>query len=152
MRMNELDRQLIAALRARPRASITDIARRIDVARGTVYARLERLQERGVILGFGPEIDPAAAGLDVLAFVLLEIEQGSHAPTTAQLIEIDHVLEVHTVTGDGDLLVRVIAETNAHLHDLIQRITAIPTVGRSRTTLALESAIPRTVADIVATG
>ena len=148
--LTTLDRKLIGAMRAKPRATVSDLARLTSSARGTVYTRLDRLEKAGVIVGFGPDVDPAAAGLDVVAFVSLEIVQGSHAETTAALASIETVLDIHTVTGDGDLLVRLIAETNTHLHDLVQQITAIPTVRRSRTQLALKSASPRTVADVIA--
>jgi len=44
-------------------------------ARGTAYARLDRLEQRGVILGYGPQVNPSAAGFTVLAFISLEIAQ-----------------------------------------------------------------------------
>jgi len=148
--LTALDRQLIGALRNRPRASITELARRIGAARGTVYTRLDRLTDLGVITGYGPDVDAALAGFEVTAFITLEIEQGSHAKTTAALATIEELLELHTVTGDGDLLVRVVAETNRHLHDVVQKITSIPTVARTRTQLALDSQTLRSVADVVA--
>ena len=103
-----------------------------------------------MILGYGPDIDAAGAGFEVSAFITLEIEQGSHAKTTKGLAQITEILEIHTVTGDGDLLVRVLAATNHHLHEVVQRITAIPTVRRTTTQLALESTILRSTADLVA--
>ena len=65
------------------------------VARGTVQARLERLQDRGVITGYGPDVDPAALGYEVTAFVTLEIRQaGGHDPVAERLAAIPEVLEV----------------------------------------------------------
>ena len=72
-RVDRLDAALIELLAAKPRVGVLEASRRLRVARGTVQARLERLQERGVITGYGPDVDPAALGYEVTAFVTLEI-------------------------------------------------------------------------------
>ena len=99
-RVDHLDAALIELLAAEPRVGVLEASRRLRVARGTVQARLERLQERGVITGYGPEVDPAALGYEVTAFVTLEIRQaGGHDPVAERLAAIPEVLEVHTITG-----------------------------------------------------
>ena len=147
--LDQIDRSLLAALRAHPRASLTALAKVADVARGTIYSRLERLEHTGVITGYGPEVDPVAAGYSVLAFCTLEIQQGSHEQTTTKLARLPQVLEIHTITGDGDLLLRVIATSNDHLHDIIQAISAIPTVQRTQTQLALATTVNRPVTHVL---
>src|SRR4051812_25488692 len=68
--------RLLLMLRRPPRIGLIEVARRLGVARGTVQARLEKLQSRGVVTGFGPDVEPAEMGYPVLAFVALEIVQG----------------------------------------------------------------------------
>ena len=76
---DRLDAQLVQLLRDEPRVGVLEASRRLGVARGTVQARLDRMQSRGVITGFGPDIDPVALGYGVTAFVTLEIRQaGGH--------------------------------------------------------------------------
>jgi hypothetical protein len=58
--VDALDAALIELLAAEPRVGVLEASKRLRVARGTVQARLERMQERGVITGYGPEVDPAA--------------------------------------------------------------------------------------------
>src|SRR3990170_6765323 len=70
--IDELDAGIVEVLTEEPRIGVLECSRRLGVARGTVQARLDRLQERGVIRGFGPEVDPAALGYGVMAFVTLE--------------------------------------------------------------------------------
>ncbi|MGC5411453.1 Lrp/AsnC family transcriptional regulator, partial [Streptomyces sp. DT225] len=84
-------------------------SRRLGVARGTVQARLDRLQSNGVIRGFGPDVDPAALGYPVTAFATLEIKQGQGADVRAHLSGVPEVLELHTTTGHGDMLCRLVA-------------------------------------------
>src|SRR3546814_14925361 len=99
-----------------------ELARKLEVARGTVQARMEKLQQRGVITGYGPDIDLRSIGYAVVAFVTLEISQGALETVVAHLSTLPEVLEVHTTTGPGDLLCRVVAPTNADLQPLIARM------------------------------
>ena len=150
--LDSLDRRLIRKLRAQPHSTVADLARALGCARGTVLTRLRRLEERRVIVGYGPDIDPAAAGLGVLAFTTLAISQGSHNRVVAHLRTIPEILEIHTVTGSGDLLVRIVARSNDHLHLILQRVVSSPDVNRTETQLALSSTVLRTIADLVADG
>lgn len=147
--LDDTDLRLLAAMRAAPHASVTELATTVGIARGTVYSRLDRLRDEGVVTGHGPDVDAAKAGLGVLAFTTLEIAQGSHAATTASLAALPEVIEIHTVTGQGDLLLRIVARSNDHLHDVLQRIAAIETVGRSQTQLALSTPHRRADVDAV---
>jgi DNA-binding Lrp family transcriptional regulator len=151
-RWDQLDAALIGLLRSTPNLPVVEMARRLDVARGTVQARLDRLTRDRVIVGFGPDLDAAAAGFGVLAFTTLEIAQGSDAQILAGLAAIAEVLEVHAVTGPGDLHLRVVARSNEHLHDVLQRILELPGITRTQTQLALHTSIDRTIADLVAAG
>ena len=63
MTIDELDARLIATLRENPRVGLLEVARQLGVARGTVQARLAKLEARGVITGHGPEVDPRGDGL-----------------------------------------------------------------------------------------
>ncbi len=58
MTIDALDARLIAKLRELPRAGLVEVARQLGVARGTVQARLAKLEARGVVTGYGPEVDP----------------------------------------------------------------------------------------------
>lgn len=148
--IDELDARLIELLAAEPRVGILEGSRRLGVARGTVQARLDRLQARGVITGYGPEIDPGALGHGVTAFVTLEIRQaGGHDPVADGLLAIAEVLEVHTITGPGDMLCRVVARTNADLQRVIDAIVDVAGVLRASTVIALDTPVRYRVLPLV---
>lgn len=143
MTIDELDARLVAVLTAEPRIGVLEASRRLQVARGTVQARLERLVARGVIRGFGPEISPAALGFGVTAFVTLEIRQSrGHDPVAAHLETIPEVLEAHTITGSADLLCRIVARSNADLQRVIDDLVADDAILRASTIIALAEQIP----------
>lgn len=148
--LDELDRRLLRALNETPRAGVMELARQLSVARGTVQARLEKLQGRGVVTGFGPDVDLNRLGFSVLAFVTLEIAQGALESVVGHLRTIPEVLEVHTTTGGGDLLCRVVAPTNADLQPLIGRMLEGGGILRTTTQIALTEQISYRVLPLVA--
>jgi DNA-binding Lrp family transcriptional regulator len=135
--IDRLDARLLEAVAEAPRAGVMELARRLKVARGTVQARLEKLQRRGIVTGFSPDIDLRALGYDVLAFVTLEIAQGRLVDVVEHLGGIPEVLEVHATTGPGDLHARVVARTNEHLQQVIGEILAVSGISRTTTQIAL---------------
>ncbi|MEM7091608.1 MAG: Lrp/AsnC family transcriptional regulator [Actinomycetota bacterium] len=148
--IDDLDRKVLTALRRGDRPSVTDIARMTGLARGTVQTRLARLLDTGVITGWGPELGAGAVGHPVTSFTVLSIAQGALDVVIAGIREIPEVLEVHVTTGRGDLLCKIVARNNDHLHQLIQRIVALDGVVRTDSQLALAEPIHRTLADLVA--
>ena len=148
--IDALDGRLIGLLMAEPRVGVLEASRRLGVARGTVQARLDRLQARGVITGYGPDIEPAAIGYGVMAFITLEIRQaGGHDPVADRLAAIAEVLEAHTITGAGDMLCRVVARSNADLQRVIDSIVGLEGVVRTSTVIVLDSPLRHRVLPLV---
>ncbi len=140
--IDTLDARLIELLAREPRVGVLEASRRLSVARGTVQARLDRMAERGVITGYGPEIDPAAIGHPVTAFITLELTQaGGRSVVAERLAVIDEILEAHTITGSGDMLCRVVARDNSDLQRVIDAIVEVPGVVRTSTVIALATAV-----------
>ncbi|HET9897758.1 MAG TPA: Lrp/AsnC family transcriptional regulator [Streptosporangiaceae bacterium] len=140
--IDKLDARLIELLAREPRIGVLEASRRLGVARGTVQARLDRMQQRGVITGYGPDIDPAAIGHAVTAFVTVELTQAAGRDQVAgHLAGIAEILEAHTITGPGDVLCRVVARTNADLQRVIDAIVDVPGVVRTATVIALATTV-----------
>jgi DNA-binding Lrp family transcriptional regulator len=119
-----------------------EVARRLQVARGTVQARLAKLTERGVIRGFGPELDPHRMGYPLMAFVFLQITQGRLSDAVSVLDAVPEVLEATATSGPSDLLCRVVARDTEHLQDIVNRILSNPAIRRSTSYIALSEQIP----------
>jgi DNA-binding Lrp family transcriptional regulator len=143
--IDRLDARLIGFLRASPRAGLLEAARRLGVARGTVQARLAKLEARGVITGYGPEVDPAAMGYGIQAFVLLELAQGRLAEASSVLEAVPEVIEADAISGPQDVLARLVARDTEHLQEVVNRLLATPAIRRSTSYIVLSQAVrPRT--------
>ena len=147
--VDPLDGRLIHVLAEVPRIGMLELARRIGVARGTAQARLDKLLRRGVVTGFGPDVDIAALGYEVQAFMTLEIAQGRLHDVVEHLKDIPEVLEAHATSGPGDLHCRVAARTNNHLQDIINRMLEVAGIQRTATVIALSEQIPYRVLPLV---
>ena len=155
--MDDLDRRLIDLFATDPRVGVLEASRRLGVARGTVQARLDKLESTGVVTGYGPDLSPEALGYPVTAFLTLEIRQeatesAGHDNVGAHLAAIPEVLEAHTITGAGDLMVRVVARSNADLQRVIDLVLAAPAITRSSTVIALATQVPYRVLPLVREG
>lgn len=147
--IDELDARLVRLLAEAPRVGVLEMSRRLRVARGTVQARLDRLVERGVIASFAPVIDPVALGYEVTAYATLEISQGRGQAVLAHLRAIPNVLEVHTITGQGDMLCRVVARSNDDLQAVLDRLTESSDIVRTSSVIALSNPVPYRVLPLV---
>ena len=142
MRLDDLDVALLTQLRNRPRAGDLELSRATGVARGTVSARLRRMEQSGVLTGHGPDVDVGAAGFGVQAFVTLEIAQGALEDVTAELAAMPGVLEAHATTGTGDVLCRVAARSHGELQQTLLQLGRSATVVRSTSVVALSELVP----------
>jgi len=149
MAIDHLDGRIIVLLAREPRIGVLEMSRRLGVARGTVQARLDRLLARGVIRDLAPTLDPAALGYPVTAFATLEIRQGQGADVRAHLAGVPEVLELHTITGEGDMLCRLVARSNADLQRVIDRVVGIDGIVRASTAIALENPVRMRIIPLV---
>ncbi len=151
MSIDQLDARIVTLFADQPRIGVLEASRRLGVARGTVQARLDRLERAGVVRGWGPDLDTDALGYPVTAFITLEIRQGEgHDPVGEHLALIPEVIEAHTVTGPGDLWCRVVARSNTDLQRVLDTVVTYPGIERSATMISLTSQIRHRVLPLVA--
>jgi DNA-binding Lrp family transcriptional regulator len=153
--VDALDARIMMLFATEPRIGVLEASRRLGVARGTVQARLDRLAEAGVITDWAPSVEPSALGFPVSAFATLEIAQGEgaggagHEPVAAHLHDIPEVLEAHTITGGADMMVRLVARSNADLQRVIDEVVRHPNVRRASTVIVLSTEIPARVLPLI---
>jgi len=142
MTIDSLDARLIGSMRENPRVGLLEIARQLGVARGTVQARLAKLEQSGVITGHGPEIDPTALGYAITAFVLIELAQGRLAEAVQAMEAMPEVLEADAISGPQDVICRVVARDTEHLQELVNELLRAPAIRRCTSYIALSRQVP----------
>lgn len=148
--MDALDANLLELFSNDPRIGMLEASRRLQIARGTVQARLDRMAASGIITGWHPHLDPAALGHPVTGFLTLQLRQGTgHDRIASHLSGLAEVIEAHTITGEGDMWVRVVARSNADLQRVIDLVLTDDGIERSTTVIALAEQVPHRVLPLV---
>ncbi|MDR5701051.1 Lrp/AsnC family transcriptional regulator [Agromyces aerolatus] len=139
---DDVDRALLRALSADPRATVVALADRLRLSRNTVQARMARLEASGAFRSFERSIDPVPLGYPLEAFVSVHVRQKLLAEVAAQIAAIPEVLQAHGLSGSVDLLVRVVCRDADDLFRIDGAILAIEGVERTETSLAMGELIP----------
>ncbi|MCU1524883.1 MAG: putative AsnC-family transcriptional regulator [Microbacteriaceae bacterium] len=141
-RLDSTDARILLALDDEPEATTLTLSQKLGLARNTIHARLSKLSERGLMGKPSRRVDAVSLGYSLLAFMTLSTTQSAPSSITRALEQIPEVLEVHAITGDGDLLARVVAIDAADLYRLTTQILTIDGVARASTTLAMVEIVP----------
>ncbi|MDO9637943.1 MAG: Lrp/AsnC family transcriptional regulator [Pseudotabrizicola sp.] len=143
--MDDLDRNIIALLRADARLSLAMLARRLKVARSTIQARLERLEDNGTIAGYTLKLGEGADPNRLRATVLLTIEPRTQAALLTRLKSISEVERVFTTSGRVDLLLQIACPNTQVLDQVLDQIGAMTGVHSSESLIHLSTKIDRAV-------
>ena len=124
---------------------LSEIARRVGVAPATVHERLAKLRRSGVVEGFQVRVSAVALGYTVTALVHLRTELADQVErTVGDLRAIPEVEEVHVVTGEYDLVVKLRARDTGHLQELlVQKLHRVTGFIRSATEVCLTTPLER---------
>ena len=139
--MDEIDRNLILALQRDGAAGLAELSKAAGLSVSATAERVKRLEERGVIRGWGIDLDPVAAGCPLLAFVFVAMRPGRDDATFLKaMTRQEAVLECHTVTGPWCDLIKIRLPDIAALETFVSdEIRGQPGVERTETILALAS-------------
>jgi DNA-binding Lrp family transcriptional regulator len=137
--LDETDWRIVRALRADGRLSMRTLAARLHISRAGVYARVERLQRAGVIVGYSAVIDPERCGYGISAYVHIKISQHSWKSVRERVTKIPEVWHAALVSGENDLVLLIRTRDAATMRDLVlDRLQTMPDVLSTQTVLILD--------------
>lgn len=138
--MDDLDRRLLSLLRANGRESIVNLAQRLHVTRATVNARLDRLVEAGVIVGFSVRVRDPHDVSALRAIMLIAVESRNTREVIHELRGIPQIATLHTTNGKWDLVAELSCESLAAFDAALGVVREIRGIRDSETSLLLSSA------------
>lgn len=140
--LDSLDRKILEALQADGRASNVELSAQVHLSAPQCFRRVRALEERGVIRGYRAQVQPEALGLGVMAYVSLNIgadQFGRVREIEANLRDFPQILECHTVSGDSDYLLKVVARDLKSLSQfLTDRLMQVRGVDDVRSMICME--------------
>lgn len=140
-KLDRTDRAILDCLQRDGRMSNQDVAAAVNLSPAPCWRRIRRLQDEGVLRGYVALVDPAAVGLNVIAYINISLTD-HHAETVAEfdafIAGAPEVMECYSVTGEHDYLLRVVAPGIAEVEDfLMHRLLRQRAVNSANTTFVL---------------
>lgn len=130
------DLKILEALQANARVPLSELGRSVGLSQPAVSERVKRLEEAGIIEGYGARINPRALGLGLMALVRLRTSHEHIKTCLKRFSEIPHIVEVHRVTGDDCFVLKVLVPAPEDLETIVDRIAGF---GAVTTSLMLRS-------------
>jgi Lrp/AsnC family leucine-responsive transcriptional regulator len=120
--LDDIDVQLLQALKADARVSIADLARSLNMSAPSISERLRRLEESGVIQAFTIEVDPKLLGYSLAFYIRIRPLPGLLPKVVALLAEIEEIVECDRVTGDDCFIAKAYLQSVDDLERVIDQI------------------------------
>lgn len=137
--VDEVDLKIIEMLERDARTSFREIAKELKISEATVYNRVKRMQEEGIIKGYSVKVDPSKLGLDLSAVIGLRVAGGHLVEVEQEISKLKEVCCVYDVTGDYDAVIIARFRSRSDLNKFIKNVLSNPYVERSVTHVVLNT-------------
>lgn len=140
MDIDATDLLILGLLQENSRISSAEIGRRVGLVASTVFQRVRRLEERGIVERYGCVLNARALDVGLIAFVMIRTSDASaERGAGALLAAMPNVLEVHRVVGDACFIIKARVRDTEALDALLQTIGRIPSIVSTRTTIVVRT-------------
>ncbi len=140
MKLDSIDRKILAELQKSGRESASHIAENVDVSVPTVAERIRKLQEAGIIKRFQAVVDPKSVGLDMAAIITVMSDSSQYyKEVTAAAHETPEVVQCFSTTGNGSHTLLINTKNSKTLEDLLRKVQGWPGVIRTETQIILST-------------
>ncbi|MBD5264639.1 MAG: winged helix-turn-helix transcriptional regulator [Bacteroides sp.] len=146
-RIDNLDKKILNIIMKNARIASKDVALECGVSRAAIHQRIQRLIEMKVITGSGYTVNPKALGYNTCTYVGVNLDKGyMYREVVRELEKIPEVVECHFTTGPYSILIKVYAQDNQHLMELLNdQIQHISGVSGTETLISLEQSMNRQI-------
>ena len=128
MRLDERDLEILRILERDARTPWSRIAKELGVSESTVYLRVRRLMDEGVLEGFTVKINKRKLGLGTTLFLLIRVEAPKIKELRAALPRVKYLSEAHEVTGEYHFLIKITAPSREEASRSMDEIASLPGV------------------------
>ncbi len=143
IKLDEMDRKLLNLLSSNARMPVAELARRVSLSKTPVQARVKRLEEAGVILGYRAQLDPVRLGRDHVAFVEVKLSDTREKALTEfnkAALAVSEIEECHMIAGAFDYLLKVRTSDITRYREVLgERISSLPHVAHTATHVAMQA-------------
>ncbi len=136
-KFDELDFNIIQILQENSKLSYNKIAKRLNIAVGTVYNRVKSLEERGILKGYTVIVDPIKAGYNLTVIILIQAEGRKLVDAEKELAKNNNVIMLYDITGDFDIALVARFKNKEELNNFVKKVLSKPYIKKTVTNIAL---------------
>lgn len=141
--MDTTDKNLLELLQANARASTAELARQLGLSRSTVKDRIERLERRGVIKGYGVKLSDAYGEGQITAHVMINVDPKLSGQVVRQLGKINAIKALYAVNGVHDLLALITTDSTQALDRALDDIGNVDGIDKTLSSIVLSTKFER---------
>lgn len=135
--MDDLDLRILGELLEDSRISLRKLADKLDIAVGTVQARIRRMEKEGIIRKYTVILDHEKLGFELTTVTEVIVSKGKLIDTEKEIAKIGHVMAVYDVTGETDIIVVAKFRNREELSKFTKKLLSLPFVERTNTHVVL---------------
>jgi DNA-binding Lrp family transcriptional regulator len=137
--MDEIDRRLLSLLRDNARTPVATLAKKLQIARGTVQNRMSKLEREGVIAGYSVRLKPEVDEQRIAALMTIAVE-GNNAEKVLRTLRGDPAVQtLHTTNGRWDIVAELRADSLEAFDKVLGRIRQVEGIANTETSLLLST-------------
>ncbi|WP_297464969.1 Lrp/AsnC family transcriptional regulator [Thermococcus sp.] len=136
--MDELDIRILSVLQRNARLSYREIARELKVAVGTVYNRIRRMEEEGIIRGYAPVLDYEKLGFGLTAVIGVKARGRRIVDIEREIAANGRVMLVYDTTGEYDIFVVAKFRNREDMNRFVKWLLSLEGVEKTNTSVAMQ--------------
>ena len=137
--LDEVDLKILRDLQRDARVSFKTIAEKVGVSEATIFVRVKKMQEKGVIKGFTTLVSPAAVGKPLTAIVLVRANPQAYSGTLDALRKIEAIYEIYDVTGQYYCILKIRTSGTDELGTIMDEVGRIDGIAGTETIIVLRT-------------
>ncbi|GLX79990.1 AsnC family transcriptional regulator [Thalassotalea insulae] len=141
--ISEKDEEILAILRCNARASVSDIAKALNVSRTAIQKRISKLEDNGVIKSYTVELGSRYTNDLINVNVSLKVKPNLRKHASIALRKIHQITHIYSISGDYDLLMTIAVQSLEQLSDILEKICSLDGVERTNSSIILDTVFKR---------
>ncbi len=137
IRIDDIDKTILEMLQEDSRVALRKIAERLGVSEATIFVRVRKLREKGIIKRFTIDVSPELLGKSLVAFIMLKADPREYSKALEKIREIDDICEIFDVTGNYYAILKVRTGSRDELMDIIDKLGLIDGITSTETAIVL---------------
>ncbi len=142
--LDDLDFEILLELKKSAKQSLGQLAKKLDIPKSSVYRRILKMEEKGVIAGYTVRIDFNKIGKPIIAFILISVQttivERTQREIALEIAKIPEIYEIHIITGEYDMIAKTRTSSVDHLGNIVvNKIRNIKGVEKTLTNVSLQN-------------